>query len=140
MTDWDELNEQVNRWISKEEEPVRTFETGATRDTETDKFDYEGFLSPAVLQEFARYMHKHRHQSDGTLRASDNWQKGMPRDVYMKSLCRHFMDVWMLHRNIAPERLVSTMPDAAQHDMLVEALAAMLFNVQGYFLELLAGR
>jgi hypothetical protein len=104
---------------------IRTFDGGATRDTDTGKLDYEGFLSPRVLVEFAKYMHKHRVQSDGSLRSSDNWQKGMPREVYMKSMFRHFMDVWQEHREPA---------DPGFH---MEALMALLFNVQGYALELM---
>lgn len=106
---------------------VRKFDTGATRDTDEGKLDYEGFLSPAVLVEFARYMNVHRHQSDGQLRDSDNWQKGIPMDAYMKSLWRHFMDVWQLHRGITPESGVD----------MTEALCSVLFNVQGYLHEVL---
>ena len=32
---------------------MRTFATGATRDTEVEKLDYEGFLSPVVLKAYA---------------------------------------------------------------------------------------
>lgn len=103
----------------------RYFEGGAYRDTETGKLDYEGFLSPAVLQKFAEYMNAHRVQSDGTLRPADNWQKGIPRDVYMKSMFRHFVDVWQAHRGL---------PTDATH---LDALMALLFNVQGYAFELL---
>lgn len=102
---------------------MRKFESGATRDTDEGKLDYEGFLSPVALEAFAQYMHKNRVQSDGQLRASDNWQKGIPRDAYMKSMFRHFMDVWMCHRDVAPA------------DDLAEALCALLFNVQGYLHE-----
>src|ERR1022692_3756819 len=77
---------------------VRQFSTGATRDAEGDKFDYEAFLSPLVLQRYAAYMHKHRKQSDGKLRDGDNWAKGIPKDAYIKSAWRHFMDWWLQHR------------------------------------------
>ena len=107
---------------------MRQFETGATRDSDDGKLDYEGFLSPAVLEEFAKYMHKHRTQADGKPRSSDNWQKGMPKGAYMSSMWRHFMDVWKWHRGIPAE--------ADQ----IEALMALLFNVQGYTLELLRCR
>jgi len=100
---------------------VRNFETGATRDSEDGKFDYEGFLSPAVLHRYAAYMHEHRVQADGSLRASDNWQKGMPLDVYMKSGWRHFMDWWTKHRS----------EDADPKDV-EDALCALMFNVMGY--------
>jgi len=103
--------------------PSRVFETGASRDTEHGKLDYEAFLSPAVLQRYARFMHKNRQVADGSFRDGDNWQKGIPQDVYMKSLFRHFMDVWAYHRGGGD-------PDAAQ-----DALCAVLFNTMGYLFE-----
>lgn len=99
---------------------VRQFATGATRDVDTNKLDYEGFLSPAVLEAFAQYMHFNRRLRDGSMRASDNWQKGIPVPVYRSSLTRHFMEAWRLYRspNSTPEERVW-------------ALAAIMFNVQG---------
>lgn len=97
---------------------MRTFETGATRDTDRGKLDYEGFLSPAVLERYARYMHKNRVQADGNIRDSDNWQRGIPVAQYMKSMWRHFMDVWTMHRG-------------NRGMALEEALCAVLFNVMG---------
>lgn len=111
---------------------IRTFETGATRNTDTTKLDFEGFLHPLVLRRFAEYMHTHRQQADGTLRSADNWQKGIPADVYMKSLFRHFMDVWSLHRGVPV-----TSPETGLPVEMVEALMACLFNIQGYAFELL---
>jgi hypothetical protein len=104
---------------------VRKFDTGATRDQDTTKFDYEGFYSPLVMDRFAAYMHKHRHQSDGQLRDSDNWQKGIPFDAYMKSGFRHFMDWWRQHRGHKGQ------------DTLEDSLCALIFNAQGYLHELL---
>ena len=104
---------------------MRTFDTGATRDTETGKLDYEGFLSPLVLERFAEYMNKHRVQADGTLRDSDNWQKGIPKEAYMKSGWRHFMDWWKEHRG------------HESREGLEEALCAVIFNAQGYLHEVL---
>lgn len=108
---------------------MRTFETGAIRDTDADKLDYEGFLSPLVLRRYALYMHAHRIQSDGTLRSSDNWQKGIPRDAYMKSGFRHFMDWWDAHRSEAGVAAGGTEVD--------EAICALLFNAMGYLHELI---
>jgi len=102
---------------------MRNFDTGATRDTENGKYDYEGFLSPLVIQKYAEYMNKHRFQADGVVRESDNWQKGIPLDVYMKSAWRHFMDWWMEHRN-HPSR-----------EGLEDALCGLMFNVSGYLHE-----
>lgn len=97
----------------------RTFETGATRDTDTGKLDFEGFLSPAVVQRYGEYMHTCRILPDGTLRDSDNWQQGIPLAVYMKSKWRHFLETWTLHRK-------------GVHGKAIEdALCAELFNTMG---------
>jgi len=105
----------------------RYFETGAYRDTDAGKNDYEGFLSPLVLLAFGDYMTEHRTQSDGELRDSDNWQKGIPRDQYIKSAFRHFVDLWLAHRGQG---------HLSRSDMH-EALAGLFFNIQGYWHELL---
>jgi hypothetical protein len=39
---------------------MRQFISGATRDSEEGKFDYEGFYSPLVIKRFSQYMNKHR--------------------------------------------------------------------------------
>ena len=114
---------------------IRKFETGATRDTEEGKIDYEGFLSPKVLWRFGQYMYNHQVQADGKLRASDNWQKGIPHNVYMKSAWRHFMDWWYLHRD---SDQVESEEEAVEIERdLQEALCALMFNVMGYLHELL---
>lgn len=113
----------------KDDGTLRTFDTGATRDTAEGKPDYEGFLSPIVLRAYAAYMNGHRLQSDGTLRASDNWQKGISKDAYMSSLWRHFMDMWTLHRGY----------DTEEADMEM-AICGILFNAMGYLHEELKAR
>lgn len=105
----------------------RTFKSGATRDTNEDKLDYEAFLSPPVLHCYAQYLHKNRFQSGGILREGDNWQKGIPLDVYMKSAWRHFMDWWIFHRHGKGYDPIGTQ----------EALCAVLFNTMGYLHEVL---
>lgn len=107
---------------------IRKFITGATRDIDHSKPDYEGFLSPLVIQRFGEYMHKNRVQADGSLRASDNWTKGIPLEAYMKSGWRHFQDWWMAHRGLQSKEDIET------------ALCAILFNTQGYLHELLKAR
>lgn len=102
---------------------MRHFDTGATRDTDEDKIDFEGFLSPLALRAYGEYMHKNRFQADGVVRDSDNWQKGIPKDAYMKSMWRHFFSVWEGHRSIKDDQ--------------IEDLCALIFNVQGYLHELL---
>ena|SRR5438105_12866992 len=107
---------------------VRRFTSGATRNTDTGKLDYEGFLSPFVLKRFAQYMHKHRLQTDGTMRPSDNWQKGIPREAYAASLLRHVMDFWMQHRTDSDGVIIE------------DALCAIMFNAMGYLFEVIKER
>lgn len=110
---------------------VRRFDGGATRDTDEGKFDYEGFFSPLVLRERAAYMHRHRTQSDGTMRDSDNWQRGIPLDAYMKSGWRHFVDVWTQHRAMIQAEGLEDV------SFLKESLCALMFNAEGYLHELI---
>jgi hypothetical protein len=108
---------------------MRHFESGAVRDLDDGKFDFEGYLSPNVLTEFARYMHKHGETAEGR-RDSDNWQKGFGQDVLMKSLLRHVMDLWMLHRGYNQER-----PENDEPVEWSEALGGALFNLMALWHE-----
>jgi len=131
---------------------IRVFDTGATRDTDSGKWDFEGFFHPAVMCRFAKYMNDHRVQADGNLRSSDNWQKGIPVTAYMKSMFRHFVDLWSMHRNLlakgrvteggfisSSDELDETWIDS-DLDAMEEMLCALSFNVNGYLLELLKKR
>ena len=118
--------EAYKKALEQEKTMKRTFDTGATRDTEEGKLDYEGFLSPLVLKRYAEYLHSHRKMADGSLRDSDNWQKGMPADVYMKSAWRHFMEIWSFHRS-----------DLWKGVAFEDACCALLFNIMGYLHEIL---
>ena len=106
---------------------VRTFDTGANRDTDEGKLDYEGFLSPLVLERYAQYLHGHRTLPDGTTRDSDNWQKGMPLVEYMKSAWRHFMVWWKMHRSQG---------EICTQDR-EDAICGLIFNASGYLHEVL---
>lgn len=99
---------------------MRTFTSGAVRDDSADKPDYEGYLSPVVLQRFGAYMQQHSIQADGVQRASDNWQRGIPKEEYLKSAWRHFLAWWLAHRG------------ETSREEVEDALCALLFNVQGY--------
>lgn len=109
---------------------MRIFESGATRDDDDTKLDYEGFLSPLVLKRYCEYLNKHRTQADGKLRDSDNWQKGIPRCVYIKSMFRHFIEFWTIHRGI------EVINDDDNLMTKEDALCAVLFNAMGYLHEL----
>ena len=97
---------------------MRQFDTGATRDDLISKPDYEGYLSPLVIERFGRYMLAHQQTPDGP-RASDNWQLGIPKDEYIKSLIRHVITLWRSHRGY-PTRILPQ-----------ESLCAILFNANG---------
>lgn len=107
---------------------VRQFETGATRSSDTDKPDFEGFMNPLVVERFGEYMHFHRHLPDGSLRESDNWQKGIPQEQLIKSGLRHVHDWWMYQRGFKTRELIE------------DSLCAILFNVSAYLLRLLKDR
>lgn len=107
---------------------IRTFATGANRDTDTNKLKYEGFISPLVEKRYAQYMHLHRKKKDGSLRDSDNWQKGIPIEVYVDSLVRHMQDVRLHHDEFSEEAID---PD------IESSLCAVIFNASGYLFELL---
>ena len=108
---------------------IRTFGTGATRNVDSSRIDPEGFLSPQVILEFSNYMNTNRIQVDGSVRSSDNWQKGIPLDAYMKSMWRHFLEVWLIHR-----------AEASDDTKMRQALCGVMFNAMGYLFEILMKR
>lgn len=101
---------------------ITKYETGAYRDGNSDKLDFEGSLSPIVLRRYAEYKKSHRHNGQ---RKDDNWQLGMSIDDYMKSMYRHFIDVHTIHDGFSCNVDIE------------EALCGVLFNVQGYLFEVL---
>lgn len=101
---------------------MRKFETGATRDTNTDKLDYKGFLSMIAINQFAEYMHKNRKQADGTMRSASNWKLGIPIEAYEESLTRHFFE-WL------------TALEKGDRDKAYEIAPAIFFNLQGWMHE-----
>ena len=110
---------------------MREFDSGATRDDLNEKLNYEAFLSPAVLEFYAQYMHEHRKQSDGSLRAGDNWQKGIPLETYRESLARHYHQAWGTWRGN------KVYDDKGELVDLKKALCGVLFNTMGQLHELL---
>src|SRR5229473_3808108 len=110
--------------MAEHKDGVMKFNTGANRSSDIGKPDYEGFLSPLVIKAFGEYMNFNRHLPDGQIRDSDNWQKGIPTNAYMKSLLRHTIDLWLFHRGHAANEAIFT-------------LCAIIFNAQGYLHELL---
>jgi len=135
-----------------ENSEMKTLISGATRSSSGGKFDYEGFINPGVLFEYAKYLHKHRMQADGKLRDPDNWQRGMSRDDCMKPLARHFLDVWLMHRGYSVYREKTDtgeethifyrtvpIPTSWVEVTMMDALCGVLFNTMGYMLALIRG-
>lgn len=113
-------------------ESMRQFASGATRNLDTEREDPEGFLAPQVLEAYIAFMHKNRVQKDGTLRESDNWQLGIPQRAYMKSLWRHFFDLWKRHRSNHNHDLLWK---SYKDPKVIEDCCAGMFNFMGYMLE-----
>lgn len=71
----------------------REFPSGATRDTALGKIDPARYLHPATILMYARYMNEKEIMSDGSRRAGDNWQRGIPPEELRSSLARHHLDI-----------------------------------------------
>lgn len=125
------MTPQLFRQKGRDSGDLRTFATGATRDTAQDKHEPWGFTSALAEQRFCEYMHHHRKQSDGKLRDSDNWKKGIPADAYKHSLGRHIQDLRLI---------LEGYPEAARESDLEEVLCSVLFNVQGLLHETVRSR
>jgi hypothetical protein len=114
---------------------MRTFETGATRDGNVSKIDYEAHLCPETLHAYCEFLHAHRALPDGSRRDADNWQKGMEPDVWIESLVRHSLQLWRLHRGF---RVVERKPDGSEIEITkYHAVCGVLFNAFGYLRELI---
>ena len=107
-----------------DDKTMRSFDTGATRDTAEGKLLYDKFLCPTVLKQFAKFMNMNRLQSDGQLRDGDNWQKGIPMKLYLECLGRHYHEFWTASRDSHHTRTE-----------LIGAACGIMFNVMGYLHE-----
>ena len=118
--------------MSKEQ--VRQFDTGAYRDTDDTKLDFEACFSPIVLERYAQYIASKRKVptfKDNGVRPDDNWQMGIPKESYMKSRLRHIVASWKLHRGF------DVYDEKGNKIDLIESLCAEMFNLQGHLFELL---
>jgi hypothetical protein len=114
--------------MARHQSDMRVFDTGAFRDQDKNKIDIEGHISPAALQVYLEYMHKHRFLEDGSMRDSDNWQKGIPIGQYVKSLLRHALDVWLWNRGFSIKEPIK------------DALCGVMFNTIGILHEFINER
>jgi hypothetical protein len=87
-------------------------------------------MSPIVIERYCEYMNKHRVQPDGSVRDSDNWQKGIPQEKYLKGLWRHLLHLWTRMRGFQVQ-------DRMASESIEEDLCAIMFNTQGLLFEVL---
>lgn len=114
---------------------MRQFKTGATRGSDAEKYDPEGFENPFVKERYYGYMDKHRIQADGEPRDSDNWQKGIDQRAYIKSLLRHVQDIHLVWRGGTAYD-----PETGDEVDIEELLCATIFNAKGMLFEVLVER
>lgn len=96
MTEQIPVNDHVKLAMGSGVGPIRTFDSGATRDTDGGKLDFTRALSPIVLERYVQYLDKHRKQPDGSVREFDNWKRGLPFRESFSSLGRHYNDLWKM--------------------------------------------
>jgi hypothetical protein len=126
-----EFGEALHGIVTKDLNPIRTFDSGATRNSLDGKLQYSRFLDPEVFKVYCEYMQSHRIQLDGSMRDPDNWKKGISQDVYMDSLYRHVTNLWGVYNGY--ERV---QPETGEPETKKELLCAIMFNVIGYMFEL----
>lgn len=108
---------------------MRVSSTGATRNDDNGKIDYR-YKSAVVSRAMGEYMHAHRKQKDGKIRAADNWKHGMPLEWYLKSFRGHLEDFELImegHKVTEGDKPVS----------LWHALFGLLFNLTAFMHELI---
>jgi hypothetical protein len=110
---------------------LRSFDTGATRDTGGNKLVFNKFLSAQAIEQYCRYMNMNRLQSDGKLRDGDNWKKGIPMPVYIDSRHRHNHEAWKEEEHRGDDEFPTR-----QHEVeYIGRLCGILFNTLGYLHE-----
>ena len=126
-----EMPDVINGVPQTDDGTMRTFESGATRDTNDGKLNFAGFLSLPALTQYAKYMSMNRLQSDGGIRDADNWKAGFPIESYVESAFRHYLDWLKYHQsdNRTPE----------MNNEGIAAVCGLIFNAMGFLHEWLKG-
>jgi hypothetical protein len=133
MPERERINNMDKEVKMDETNKLRSFAGGATRDTLEGKLSYVKALSPAALKYYVEYLGRHRKQSDGSYRDWDNWKQGIPQDVYLDGLGRHFWAVWLLFEGT---------PAFDNHGpvSIEDSLCGVIFNAQGMLDEILKSK
>ena len=103
---------------------MRKFKSGATRNNDEQKINIIGSFSPLVVCRFAQFMRDHNIKDGKLKRDEANWKKGMPKQSYLESKARHFLDTWKTH-------------EGYEDGNIEEMLCADIFNSMGHLHELL---
>lgn len=123
---------------------MRKFISGAIRNEDSSRINYEKGLSPIVLRCYGEFMRRHNKCSDGSYRDEGNWKKGFTKQSYMESKFRHFMETWLLHDGFLDEDIKDELREELKHEptaieiedryfeKLLESLCAEFFNTMGY--------
>ena len=93
---------------------VRTFESGAIRDSLEGKESYVESISWLTMKRYAQYMTKAASKY-----GRGNWIKGIPAESYEDSLIRHI------------QKYLSNKYYGTEVEPEVDHLSAALFNLQG---------
>jgi hypothetical protein len=93
---------------------ITKFESGAIRDTSSDKEDYIETISWLAMRRFAKYM-----TSKQSTYGPGNWKKGIPVESYERSALRHI------------QKYLANKYDGANLEPNEDHLAAALFNIFG---------
>ena len=109
---------------------MREFKSGAIRDIVEGKLSYIKGLSPIVLKRYLQYLDVHRTQPNGDIRTFDNWKQGIEQEVYLDSMGRHFVDIWLLHDGYAAEDNHGSVDRES-------AICGVIFNAMGMLYEIL---
>lgn len=131
---------------------MRKFDTGAIRDDDNEKVNYEKGFSPLVFEAYGEFMTRHNKMPDGSRRDEGNWKKGFTPQCYMESKWRHFLTTWTIHDEFRDKEIrdelrleLNREPTDLEFkeryiETLLESLCAEMFNTMGYMHVLLLER
>lgn len=122
---------------------IRTFNTGANRNSDVGKVRYHGALSPLFVKGYGEYIEENSLLPDGTRRSNGNWQNlfGTPEEheeVCNESKYRHYEDYRLIKDGFL-EQSRPYLEDGITNviDAKLKSLYGDLFNTQAIIFKLL---